>query len=693
MREEIYKELGEKGFIKSKEVLLKKKDGTPVWASLSMNVQRDHEGNVAWIDCVGEDITLRKAAEQALRESEEKYHAIVDAFDGQIYTCSQDYRIEFMNKTLIERTGRDAVGELCYQVLHERDSSCPWCVNDQVQKGETVRWELQSPKDDRWYYVVNTPIRHADGTISKQAMIQDITERKKVETALRESEEKYRKFLETIDLGVFVTTADHPGRMLNANIAMVRMCGYASMEELLAAPVERGYKNPEDRIRLLLELKEKGFVKNRELYLQRQDGTPAWASVTLSVQRDSSGNVKWINGILDDITQRKMAEEALRESEEKYRTFVNNINLGVFMTTVDNPGKFLQVNQTMVDICGFNTKDELQQSSVAQWYHDPKDREEVLHELKKKGFIKGKELRLRKKDGTLVWGAMTLSLESDEHGSMWVSGVLEDITNRKRAEELLAQKTVELERSNKELEHFASIASHDLKAPLATIGGFAQLLHERYEDKLDEKAQRALTHIVSGTQSMDRLISDLLAYARVTSSGKAFKPVHCAAVLSTVITNLQADIEKSGALITFDELPVVLGDETQFVQVFQNLLGNALRYHGELLPRVHVSTQLIGVSTGTPAESEAPSETEKAQPSFKPYWLFSIKDNGLGINSVHFQHIFKIFKRVHHDKHTGTGLGLAVCKKIVERHGGTIWVESEVGKGSTFFFTIPDTSP
>jgi hypothetical protein len=184
-----------------------------------------------------------------------------------------------------------------------------------------------------------------------------------------------------------------------------------------------------------------------------------------------------------------------------------------------------------------------------------------------------------------------------------------------------------------------------------------------------------------------------LAYARVTSSGKAFKPVHCAAVLSTVITSLQADIEKSGALITFDELPIVLGDETQFVQVFQNLLGNALRYHGEQPPRVHVSTQLIGVSTGTPAESEAPSETEKTQPSFRPYWLFSIKDNGLGIDSVHFQHIFKIFKRVHHDKHTGTGLGLAVCKKIVERHGGKIWVESEIGKGSTFFFTIPDTTP
>lgn len=566
-RQNLLLELREKGFVKNLELYMKRQDGTPAWASVTLTAECDSAGNIKKVSGVLDDITQRKTAELALQSSEERYRAVVESFDGYVYVCSQDYEIEFMNRPLIVRTGFDGVGQKCYKVLHNLESICPWCVNEKVFKGETIRWELQSPKDNKWFFVINTPIYHPDGSMSKQAMIIDITDRKEM-------------------------------------------------------------------------------------------------------------------------------EQALQESEEKYRTFVNNINLGVFMSTIDHPGRFLQVNQAMLDICGFGTKEEMLKTNVAQWYHDLGDRTEILHALKEKGFVKGKEVRLRKQDGTIVWGAMTLSLQSDEHGTMWTSGVLEDITDRKRAEELLALKTAELERSNKELDHFASIASHDLKAPLSTIGGFAQLLQGRYEDKLDEKAQRALNHIVAGTQSMDRLINDLLAYARVTSSGKAFEPVRCSVIVSVAIANLQADIEKHGATVTYDELPIVMGDETQFVQIFQNLLGNALRYHGDQPPRVHVSARRMdnpSLNPAIPASGGAGRESN-SKSAMSSGWLFSVQDNGIGIDPVHFQHVFKIFKRVHQDKHPGTGLGLAVCKKIVERHGGEIWVESEVGKGSTFFFTIPDSS-
>lgn len=237
----------------------------------------------------------------------------------------------------------------------------------------------------------------------------------------------------------------------------------------------------------------------------------------------------------------------------------------------------------------------------------------------------------------------------------------------------LAQKTAELERSNKELELFASIASHDLRAPLSTIGGFAQLLQEQYADQLDDKARRALSHIVKGTEGMDMLIRDLLAYARVTSGAQSFGPVSCKAVVEIVPTNLLSDIESSGAIITVDELPTVYGDETQFIQLFQNLIGNAIKYRGEQQPRIHISAKRIHVS------------------AFKTCWLFSVRDNGIGIDPLYAEKIFEIFKRLHHGgRYAGTGIGLAICKKIVEHHGGNIWVESEPGKGATFYFTIPD---
>jgi light-regulated signal transduction histidine kinase (bacteriophytochrome) len=249
---------------------------------------------------------------------------------------------------------------------------------------------------------------------------------------------------------------------------------------------------------------------------------------------------------------------------------------------------------------------------------------------------------------------------------------------------LLARKTAELERSNKELEQFASVASHDLKAPLATIGGFAQVLYERYNDKLDEKGQRALFHIIKGTLRMELLIQDLLAYSRVTTGGQSFSLIHCNTVIDIALGNLRAAIEQNDAVITVDDLPDVHGDEMQFVQLFQNLIGNAIQYRSESPPRIHVSAKRLD----DPALHSALRIPHSAM---EPGWLFSVTDNGIGIAPVHFEKIFEIFRRLHsNDKYPGTGIGLAICKKIVERHGGRIWVESEPGKGSTFYFTVPD---
>jgi signal transduction histidine kinase len=359
--------------------------------------------------------TKYEIIEKAQKESGERYRAIVEAFDGLIYICSQDYHIKFMNRQLITRTGYDATGELCYKALHDLDSICPWCVNERVFKGETVRWEIQSPKDTQWYYIVNTPIYHADGTISKQAMIIDITEIKKAE------------------------------------------------------------------------------------------------------------------------------EELKRLSEE-------------------------------------------------------------------------------------------------------------------------------LARSNAELKDFAYIASHDLKKPLQSIESFAKLLSRRYKGKLDAKADEFISYIVEGVQRLQMLIKDLLEYSQIETQAKNIKPTDYSFIVEEAMNNLKTAIDESNAVVTYNKLPRIMSDPQQMISLFQNLIDNAIKFRGKKAPRVRISAERKGDE-----------------------WLFTIQDNGIGIDPKNFEKIFLMFQRLHGSTdYPGTGIGLSICKKIVERHGGRIWLESETAKGSTFYFTIPE---
>lgn len=246
-----------------------------------------------------------------------------------------------------------------------------------------------------------------------------------------------------------------------------------------------------------------------------------------------------------------------------------------------------------------------------------------------------------------------------------------DITERRRNEEALARQSAELARSNAELQQFAYVASHDLQEPLRAVASFTGLLGERYRGRLDSDADEFIAFAVDGAKRAQGLINALLAYSRVGTRGASFVPTDCEALLENVLADLAAAIADTAGQVTHDPLPTVQADSIQLGQVFQNLLANALKFHAAEPPRVHVSAEKRG-----------------------PCWLFSVRDRGIGIDPQFANRIFEVFQRLHSSsEYPGTGIGLAIVKKIVERHGGRIWVESAPGRGATFYFTVPAAGP
>lgn len=276
---------------------------------------------------------------------------------------------------------------------------------------------------------------------------------------------------------------------------------------------------------------------------------------------------------------------------------------------------------------------------------------------------KSAEIALRKSQEELEMRVQQRTSELKNSNQQLESEVIE----RKRAEAVLEERSQDLARSNAELERFAYVASHDLQEPLRMIGSYLQLIASRYQDKLDADANQFIEFAVDGAKRMRMLISDLLNYSRIGTCAEPFAPVDCAAVLKTVLHSLQVKIQESAAQISYDPLPSVIGDATQLAQLFQNLIDNAIKFQRGQAPAIHIGVE------------------EK-----NGYWQFSVQDNGIGIDPQYFDRLFILFQRLHgRAAYPGTGMGLAICKKIIERHGGTIWIKSQAGSGSTFFFTIP----
>lgn len=358
----------------------------------------------------------------------------------------------------------------------------------------------------------------------------------------------------------------------------------------------------------------------------------------------------------------RQAEEAVRAAARQWQTTFDAIGDGV--AVLDGNGRVLRCNAAWVRIVG-TPADQL----IGQRCED------LLRGLSTgdNGSRLPRMLRSQRRDrmdaafGNRWFHIVVDPVSGDEGQQAGAVLVMSDITERKRAQTEIERRAAELARSNAELEQFAQVTSHDLQEPLRMVASYTQLLASRYGGKLDADADEFIGYAVDGVMRMQRLIRDVLDYSRLGTKGFQLKPTDCGVVLVRAITGLEATITETGAQLTFDPLPVAMADETQLLQLFQNLIGNAIKFHSDQPPRVHVSTT-TGGNTCT----------------------ISVRDNGIGIDPQDAERIFVIFQRLHGPTdYPGSGIGLATCKKIVERHGGRIWVESQAGAGSTFHFTLP----
>jgi PAS domain S-box-containing protein len=379
------------------------------------------------------------------------------------------------------------------------------------------------------------------------------------------------------------------------------------------------------------------------------------------------------------------SKPALSQEEFLIETLMDHIPDHIYFK--DRKSRFLCINKAMARRFGLKdpmdalgkTDFEFFTAEHAQQALD--DEQEILRTGKP---MVDREEKETWPDGSVSWVSTTKQCLRDPEGTViGTFGLSRDITARKLAEEALAKKAEELARSNRELEQFAYVASHDLQEPLRMIASYTQLLERRYHDKLDKDATEFIGYAVEGATRMQVLINDLLSYSRLGTRGKPFSLTDCNEVLARALENLRIATEDARATITQGPLPFVMADGTQLIQLFQNLLSNAIKFRSSVAPEIHISAELQAVPNAGEEADLAPRE-----------WLFAVKDNGIGIEPQYFERIFVIFQRLHtREQYPGTGIGLAICKKIVERHAGRIWVESVPGTSTTFFFTIRHASP
>ncbi len=531
--------------------------------------------------------------------------------------------------------------------------------------------------------VVESPRPHAFGVAEKEMAISLATQaavaiqNARLYTALCEREAQYRLLADTArDI---ILTHDLDGRITYVNPTALALTGYT--QEDAARLNIRDVLPPDQRAMLQGRgaARAAGDLQARLYETAFVSANGARVSVEVnSAPLLKEGNLVGVLIVARDITQRRRAEEQIRFQAH----LLDVVGQAVIATDLDS--KIIFWNRFAEQLYGWRADEALGRAIVDVIVPAVSQAEaaSIMAALQEGARWSG-EFTVQRRDGTLFPALVTNAPIHDGDGKLvGIVGISHDITERRQAEMQLRKTMTDLARSNADLQQFAYVASHDLQEPLRMVASFVQLLSIRYQGQLDADADEFIGYATEGAKRMQQLILDLLEYARVDTRGQPMEPTDMTEVCQIVAENLQVAIAETGAQVTWDPLPIVRGDSIQLGMVIQNLISNAIKFCGKAPPRVHISAR----------QTFEVSETAKVLVSetATPVWEFTVRDNGIGIEPQFFERIFVIFQRLHtRREYPGTGIGLAICKKIIERHGGRIWPESAPGQGTTFYFTLP----
>jgi PAS domain S-box-containing protein len=702
-----WREMFDKGRLQV-ETYERKLDGTQMWIEGDYSCVYNSDGNVIGHFGIQRDITDRKQAAAELQQLHDRLQeqaaayttALLDANRQLHQTLSQHRRTEatlrqsqqdlsdFVENAIVGLHWVAADGTIIWANQAEldllgytRDEYIGHSITEFHVDRVTIEDLLDRLLSDRSVREYEADLRCKDGSIRHvlidsnsswrdgeflrtRCFTRDITERKRAEEDLERFNQALSHAMEGIAL------LDLQGHYLQINQAYASALGYSP--EAIVGMDWRQTVHPEDLAKMQIAYEymlEHGKVEVAARGV-RGDGSIFYKQLVMVKAFGDRQQPIGHYCFMKDVSAAKQAEADLIHSEQKFRAVFDSMFQFIGMLTPE--GIVIEANRTALEAIAADRADIIGRPfwETPWWTHSPQ-----LQEQLQQAIVRAANGELVRFEADHIWANGTtacvdFSLKPvfDEAGKV-VMLIPEgrDITDRKQAELALQHQKQELAHSNEELQQFAYAASHDLQEPLRTIASYLELIQHRYQGQLDAKADTFIAYAVDGATRMQKLINDLLRYSWVGTQEQRFYTTDCHKIVQNVSIDLQAAIDQSNAVITADPLPEVNVDPVQLTQLFQNLISNAIKFRSQELPQIHVSVR---------------DDDGK--------WLFSVRDNGIGMEPQYLERIFIIFQRLHgRAQYPGTGIGLAICKKIVERHGGTLWVESQPGRGSTFYFTLP----
>jgi PAS domain S-box-containing protein len=630
-----------------------------------------------------EDITEHKRLEDLLTESEERYRRLFEtASDGIVLLEKREGKITHANpatEKMLGYTKKESIGNKLQDIgIFDVDDF--QTIMQNLNKSGIINY-YDIPVKTKSGQHIDTDIYLVDRARLIQCNIRDITDRKRAERSLSENEARLHTLVQTIPDLIWLKDVD--GVYLACNTRFEHFFGAKGTDIVGKTDYDFVDKELADFFR---EHDRKAMAAgkpsaNEEWLTFADNGYRGLFDTIKTPMYDAEGKLIGVLGIARDITERKRAEKALRESAEKYQRFFMTSRDCVFITSKE--GSWIDMNDAAVELFGYSSREELMQVKIPDLYVNPEERTKHNSIIAEHGYTKEFPVDLRRKDGTVMHALITsIALYDAEKNVTGFQGTIRDITERKRAEEEIRNlnaeleqrvidRTVQLEIANKELDAFAYSISHDLKAPLRAVDGYAQILIEDHADRLDGEGRRVCEVISNNALKMGRLIDDLLAFSRTGRAEITPAPVDMATLANSIFFELTTPEERERIDFHVGPLPRAVGDPPLLRQVWMNLIGNAVKFS--------VKKERTAIEVG--CVSELIEE--------KPAVVYFIRDNGAGFDMTYVDKLFGVFQRLHSAKEfEGTGVGLAITQRIVQRHGGRIWAEGAPGKGAVFYFTL-----